>query len=243
MKENLRSICPDGIRDGAEIFISCVRRLSYAVRRKMFALFGLLIIAGSTGCADRAESEAVRRDSIALKQNMPQNEEEDFGEIIDQDEGYTLYGNVAEGWYLYEIYDMEGNVIEEEEKFSCPHICMLSDDIVHVFVGAGTNVWFDWYYDRWSGEKSETYYTAIAREGRLIAYMELEESDSPFLVIRDVFDENLYYQKVKRNFDPDPISCSMIMGTFLDGSVLEITYYTDTQEEVTESIALFRELG
>ena len=109
--------------------------------------------------------------------------------------------------------------------------------------GAGTNVWFDWYYDRWSGEKSETYYTAIAREGRLIAYMELEESDSPFLVIRDIFDENLYYQKVKRNFDPDPISCSMIMGTFLDGSVLEITYYTDTQEEVTESIALFRELG
>ncbi len=211
----------------------------------LFLMTGL-----ANGCMNSASAETTSKDSLSLKQNISQeiedvsdNKEIDLGDIISQEEGYTLYCNMEnEGWYAYKVYNMQGNVIGEEMQiYRCPYITMLSNDIVQVSNSAGPNTNFDWFFDRKSGERSQTFTNVIAQNQRLIAYIEFSDSSDADLIVQDIFDKNIYYQIVEISYELD--LRMMPAGKFLNDNKLEVTYYIDGGDEVTENIILHTELG
>ena len=219
--------------------------------KKSIIIFLCLIMSLGNGCVNGTNAEVIPKDNnLNLKQNNGQEREAavggteiQLGEILSQDEGYTLYCNREnEGWYAYKIYDMDGNIIGEEAQIHrCPYIDMLSDDMVQVSNSAGPNIRFDWYFDRVSGERSQTFSNVIAQNKRLIAYVEVNESNETALIIQDIFDKSIYHQIAQINYRPD---FSMpLKGEFLRDNELKVTYYIDGGSEVTESIILDTELG
>lgn len=98
--------------------------------RKKIAIAGLLVAMTVAGCLWFLSD---REDGIA-------------GSIIDNDTYFRIIDK-GEGKYLYTIYNTEGKVIREEEKFREPRISYVDQETIEIFNSAGTAVWFCVYYD------------------------------------------------------------------------------------------------
>ncbi len=85
--------------------------------------------------------------------------------------------------------------------------------------------------------KSEVFQNIAAVHHRKIAYMDLRKQKI-CLIVRDVFDKDLYYQEFYRDFSPSAVpSIPLKSATFVKDDVLEITYlkgtdYIETKETI-----------
>ena len=114
-----------------------------------------------------------------------------------------------------------------------------TDSIVQVRAGAGINAANYWFYDIESGQISDTFSNISAIKEQKIVYMGFVGEDIR-LIVRDIFDEEIYYKDFDRDFSNLAILESVLLeAKFLDNDRIQIKYLSGTeQEEVTEIIEL-----
>ena len=130
----------------------------------------------------------------------------------------------------YYIYDSNGNIVLSDETDRPLDISMLGDNIVDICIGMGTGISIHKYYDIENNRFSEEYSYVAASSENLVAYIDTSMEKPLFnrvLVVRDIFDKNIFYKSFVLDFSPtvdDPI----VSATFTDGeSELEVIYLSE----------------
>lgn len=172
--------------------------------RKKIAIAGLLVAMTVAGCLWFLSD---REDGIA-------------GSIIDNDTYFRIIDK-GEGKYLYTIYNTEGKVVREEEKFREPRISYVDQETIEIFNGAGTAVWFCVYYDIVHDRFSEPYECPAAAKYQKVAFLEYREAET-VLVIQDMFDPDICYQEFPLDFGK--VVLPVVSAEFKGEETLLITY-------------------
>ena len=153
-------------------------------------------------------------------------------------DGYNISYNEKAGIYSYQIYSVTGKILAEKKKlYREPFIESTDEDILHICLSAGTNVRQEWFVNRKTEERSETFQNVCAIQGEKIAFMELDDELSYCLTIRDIFDESKLYLQIKRDFTPLATPDLIIENAeFTEESSLKITYLKGEDEISTTEI-------
>ena len=130
----------------------------------------------------------------------------------------------------YYIYDSDGNTVLSDETDRPLDISMLGDHIVDICIGMGTGLSIHKYYDVQCNRFSEEYSYVAAASGNLVAYIDTSMEDpmtNRVLVVRDIFDKNIFYKSFGLDFSPtvhDPIESA----SFSDGEAeLDVVYLSE----------------
>ena len=127
----------------------------------------------------------------------------------------------------YSIYDSNGTVVLCEETDRPLKISMLGEDIVDISIGWGTGIIVHKYYDVQNNRFSEEYSYVAASSGNLVAYIEGSSLSDRALVVRDIFDESVFYKSFSLDFlstEHHPIESA----TFTDGEAeLNLVYLSE----------------
>lgn len=140
--------------------------------------------------------------------------------------------------YAYQIFDKDGAVLAEEANITgSVFVEEFADGIVRVAISAGSYARNEVFYDTETGEKSEVFYNVATVYKRKVAYMDLREQES-CLIIRDIFDKDLYYKEIYRDFSPSAVPSTVLQSAvFVEDSIIQITYlegedYVEKEEKI-----------
>lgn len=132
-------------------------------------------------------------------------------------DGYqlTLYSN-AEEEILSEIYPKE------------PIVTPITGNLLQISISVGSPATYIYYADTETARISETFFNPIYLGDGNIAYW-----GNDGLILKDIFDEGLFYQEIKRDFSEcaDPIG-AIITVALLDNDYIALIYYEG--EDFTE---------
>ena len=137
----------------------------------------------------------------------------------------------------YSIYDSNGTVVLCEETDRPLEISMLGEDIVDICIGMGTGINVHKYYDVQNNRFSEEYSYVAASSGNLVAYIEGNSLSDRELVVRDIFDKNVFYKSFGLDFSPtvhDPIEAAI----FTNGEAELNLVYLSERPPVSLSVTL-----
>ena len=103
------------------------------------------------GCDSTNNSSDISSDTVLYQ---------DGDDVVDKTDYYKLIYNKNTSMYKYEIYNIYGKVIDSDSIVKKPHITLVDDNVVWLWVQAGTGHLTRWtyFYDVISGEKSPVYY-------------------------------------------------------------------------------------
>ena len=136
----------------------------------------------------------------------------------------------------YYIYDPNGNVVLSEETDRPLDISMLGENIVDICIGMGTGLSIHKYYDVKNNRFSEEYSYVAAASGNLVAYIDGDSLSDRTLVVRDIFDKNIFYKSFGLDFSL--VDTPIESASFTDGEAeLEVVYLSE-RPPVSLSITL-----
>ena len=143
--------------------------------------------------------------------------------------------------YHYWIFDNSGNIIHEDIYYKNPNISYLSSDIIQKHTGGG-NVSQYQFFNIEKGLISPIYDNPGLIDNGKIVYMAFE-NDQIKLIVRDLFDESIFYKEYECNFSPVAAASSgLITANFINSSELQVTYLSGEDfMEVTEVFDLTQE--
>ena len=124
----------------------------------------------------------------------------------------------------YYIYDSDGNVVLSDETDRPIDISMLGDNILDICIGMGTGISIHKYYDVQNNRFSDEYACVVASSGGLVAYIDGESLSDRTLVVRDIFDVDIFYKVFELDFSPR-VSSPIESAIFTEGEAeLEVVY-------------------
>ena len=126
----------------------------------------------------------------------------------------------------YYIYDSDGNTVLSDETDRPLDISMLGDNIVDICIGMGTGISVHKYYDVQNNRFSEEYTYVAASSGNLVAYIDGDSMQDRRLIVRDIFNKNIFYKSFELDFSQTvyPIESA----SFTDGEAeLDIVYLSE----------------
>jgi hypothetical protein len=159
---------------------------------------------------------------IGLRPSVASN----WKDIIIGGEGYNLYSwNGTKYWYVEEpleilaegqyykvtrdsdgrytvtVYDDGRNVVDRFRHLNEPKVSMVDGEILRTVMLYDNHTWpTHEYYDRTSKKTSWMYHNVLADRHDRVVYL----TEDYRLIIRNMFDEKVYYKEVKRDFAPLP---------------------------------------
>lgn len=127
--------------------------------------------------------------------------------------------------YAYQVFDKDGAVLVEKTDITGSlYIEELAEGIVHVAISAGSYARNEVFYDTEKGIKSEIFYNVAAVCKKKVVYMDLCGQES-CLIVRDIFDKDLYYQEIYRDFSPSAVPSAVLQSAvFVEDNILEVIY-------------------
>lgn len=110
-----------------------------------------LLLAFLCGCDNTKNSSDLLSDTVS---------HQDGEIVVDKTDYYKLICKNNTNMYMYEIYNIDGDIIESDTINKKPHITLVDDNVVWLWVQTGTGHLTRWtyFYDVISGEKSPVYY-------------------------------------------------------------------------------------
>lgn len=139
-------------------------------------------------------------------------------------DGYqlTLYSNAGEE-ILSEIYPKE------------PIVTTITENLLQISISVGSPATYIYYADIENVQISETFFNPIYLGDGNIAYW---ENDG--LILKDIFDQGLFYQEIKRDFSEcaDPIGAIIAVELLANDYIALIYYEGESFTEKSEIIAL-----
>lgn len=103
--------------------------------------------------------------------------------------------------YTVTVYDDGKNIVDKFRHLDEPKVSMVNEEILRasIIYDNRTGPTFE-YYDRKSKRMSRHYEIVLADRNDRVAYL----TEDNRLVIRNMFDEKVYYKELKRDFTPLP---------------------------------------
>ena len=115
-------------------------------------------------------------------------------EIVKIDEHFVIEYTEGAG-YHYAIYNTDHELVREEDRPNWPSITYVGDNIIEILFSAGTDVYFCTYYDIENDRFSQQYNGPETVKYGMVAYLEWENGRQAQVVVRDIFDEWVYYKE------------------------------------------------
>lgn len=113
-----------------------------------------------------------------------------------------------------------------------PVISQVADNIFEVRISVGSPAAYIFYVDIENGELSETFFNPLFFGKRCVAYMEDGQ-----LVLRDIFNKDLLYMTISRDFTKTANPMSAIISIEMqDGGDVVVSYYKGENFEETSEI-------
>ena len=138
--------------------------------------------------------------------------------------------------YEVTLYDKTNKKVYSEIYPKEPWIKEITEDILEIGISTGSPCSYVFYFQKSDAKISETYYNPILIKNKYIAYME----ENRELILTDMFNEGLFYEKIVRNFTEtaDPISAVINIEMPDDESILLEYYKGADYGEEAEIIAI-----
>jgi hypothetical protein len=189
------------------------------MRKKI--IFIILIIAmcvSFAACEMKYNSEAPTATPVAEKSKNSSITMKDFYIIAkNKDETYNI-----------KLLDKNKKVIDEFTVPKEPHVKELEKDVIQFIISYGSPFYTTYFYDTKANLISQAYDTPVlVDKGRIV----IVEGNK--LIVSDIFDKDLYYKEVERNFSQTvPPSSAILTAKFVNSDKLQIDYYEG--EDFTE---------
>ncbi|MFT9495288.1 hypothetical protein [Anaerosolibacter sp.] len=193
---------------------------------KMFVVLILILSISFVSCSKKSAIDNEERQS-GSEQTLPQHEFaiNDYYKIVKHsDDRYTLI-----------LYSRDKSIMREEEYPREPYISLLENEIIQITLSVGSPASYVHYFDVKTNRISEEFFNPIlAEQGKIII---IEDGQ---LIVSDIFDRSIVYQKIKRNFSATANPSSAILeAKFIENAKLLIVYLEgDKQSEKLEIIHL-----
>ena len=199
----------------------------------IFTLYFLL-----TGCTKDSTSNNIASSAEKILsestsgERIPSNVE--INVLVDE-----LYYRIWEedGLFSSAIYDKEKQVVQlNENRTKQPDIMMVNESIVCVTEQAGTGIATSttYFYDVENNRFSDYYTAALCQANDRLVYAESDK-----VVIKDIFDDNGFYQEVTHFYEPlSAAAFPFLEAEFVDdATAVRVTYLTG--EHYTETSEVF----
>jgi hypothetical protein len=164
-----------------------------------------------------------------------------YYKAIKENKNYKIYEDKSGFNYSYTVFNNEGEILDSGFNTSGIKFAF-NNKLLELQIDAGTYATIYRYYDLVNSRVSKYYVTPLGIGGEYVAYFKnttTENKDNIFLVIQNIFDKNIYYKEIKRDFS------SMVLGgetptEFINNNTqIKISYPISPNDEiVTETINL-----
>lgn len=143
------------------------------------------------------------------------------------EEFYSITKNKDET-YTIKLFDNNKKVVDEFTVPKEPHVNKLENDVIQFIISYGSPFYTTYFYDTKANLISQVYDTPVLVEKGKIVMVENNK-----LIVSDIFNKDLYYKEVKRNFSQTvPPSSAIVSAKFVNSNELQIDYYVG--EDFTE---------
>lgn len=139
----------------------------------------------------------------------------------------------------YTIYDAKGNAVLTEQTDRPLEISMLGEKVVDICIGMGTGLSVHKYYNVEENCFSQEYTYVAAATENLVAYIDGSSLADRKLVVRNIFDAELFYREFVLDFS-ETMTNPLIEARFTNDEIgLDLAYYTEkTPVKVTETLPI-----
>ena len=201
--------------------------------KKILSLILIFLLALS-GCSKNNNTEQLtttpaEQGDIVIS---PTDETTDVIQIVKEGKYYQV--TRCGFMFSYSLYDKDKNVVKTVDSLSRqPHVGMVDDRVVCVYIQAGTGIATrsTYYYDVENNRFSESHNAVFDYCNGLLVH-----ADHDKVIVRSAFD-NSFYQEFTDFSDPfSPVAFPFVNICFIeDGQSIEVTYHSgDDYTEVTE---------
>lgn len=161
-----------------------------------------------------------------------------IGELQKEGIGYKIFYDSNSNEYAYVVFSLENKRIDEVTGITGNmSIEALSENLIHVTVSVGSDARQEWFYDRITGRKSEEYFNISAINGSNIVYMEFTDDWETHLVIRDIFNKEILYEEIVRDFSDTAVASTVLKNvTFLNDKSIKIEYEVGEDRRLVNEI-------
>ena len=185
---------------------------------------------GGSSCGGKDRSDKEQTDG-----EIGENEE-----VIKEENKYYDIQHLESGKDRYIIYGQKGNIALIEETDRPLEISMISDSVVEICTDKGTDSEVREYYDTVNDRFSCEYKYVAAVSGDLIAYVAEDQDAKHTLIVRDMFDEYVFYKSFEFDFAPG-VSNPIKSASFTEGEKeLELVYFSERSAIELEATLLIR---
>jgi uncharacterized protein YcfL len=178
------------------------------------------------GCQSTNNSRILKENNSTLT-IQPSNSIKENGSGVENsntqtkpiEEYYKLSKNDDESYTII-LYDNAKNIIHQETVEKEPYIDFEDEKIIRVTHSVGSSLNYTYFYDIVKGEISQVYENVLLIEKDLVLYM-----NDNILIISNIFDNNLYYKEIKRNFSQTAVPSSAILSIkFVGPNLIQLDY-------------------
>lgn len=146
---------------------------------------------------------------------------------------YTLVQNKDKTFNL-KVFNEKNKVVYQDNFEKNPFVEVLNKKVVEIQISVGSPQNYTYFYDIVTNKTSVVYDNALlVKDGKVIYLIENE------LTISDYMGKKNYLSKKLKNLANTAVPISAILSTkFLNKNKVEIVYYNDNFDEVTEIFQL-----
>lgn len=152
--------------------------------------------------------------------------------------GTVLCHTAGEEYDVF-LYDKWNRIVYEDRFPKEPIVTYLTDNLVEILFSVGSPAHYVYYINVISLEISDVFFNPILIDNEFVAYWDMEEDA---LIIRDIFQEEIYCQRLQRDFSPSANPIGVIQSIELtDEGDFVMQYFTGNDYEMVEEIIPFNE--
>ena len=147
--------------------------------------------------------------------------------------------------YNYQLINANGEILYEDTTIRlAPEFSFINDTIIKIKVSAGTNVYYDKYFDVVTNRISEYFYAPYyAYDEVVVSVHYVPEEDDTFLIVQDMFDLDKIYIKEQIDFTNRMFPEYSVVGLeFINDYELRIEYECGESSKIEEKLFVIYEV-
>ncbi len=186
-------------------------------------LFALVIVIGKIYEIITDNNGKFAGNEAEIEVEERETEKKPVEAVLKEDKHFKII-DMGESEYYYAIYNAEGKIVKDGECFRVsPSITYIDANTIQVLVSAGTDTYCCIYYDILGDRVSEIYESPVTAKYNKIAYLDWRKGGITALIVKEMFDENGYYEEFLLDFTQ--MVSPVTYAEFLDENTLYISYY------------------
>lgn len=199
------------------------------------AILFILMSLFFTGCSNKQVSNEIAMTSEPTLPQKPIVTDCGKDETANEDDYFKVVKESESDYKVY-LYGIDKKVYKELDFPKQPYVEKVEEYLIKVVISTGSPSNYTTFYNIKDKKESTTaIFNLLLYDKGKVVYVEDGK-----LIISDVFDKNLYYKEIKRNFSTDYSNPASFEVKFIENNKLELKYLEGKDfEEKTEIINLY----